>query len=469
MVNHGVDAAEAFVRDFWGRRRLFAEPVDTYRPLTPLFFRGIGSVFGLSPLPFRIASMLAHGLAVLSGIFLLRRLRVATGPLLVASMIFAVHAGHAECSGSLVAMADVLAFAVGASSTAFALSPALRSQAIVSPLLLLVACGLKESAFVFGLASAVGLVLSGQGQRLRRVTPTLLVLLSVAALQLAIPRAVDVRYGTTLATDAHGLDRLLLGLAFVGRGFEVSILPTGMAFRHSYAAYDLSFATLAPRACIGALGAAVVLAALARALRRRDLPTAVLLALGAGPLVLDSSLLVVVPNEVPERTLYATFFVASVLAARALGAVESRRWRAGLVALVVVASSVQRAAHQLPYRDGPSLFLHSVAEEPRSAELRVAAGDVHRSRGELDAAAWDYTVASFVAGHRPGPLDYERVEQLEQLPLRARFLVAPELLEEGERCRYLHGFLRVYQEHLPEVFEPALRDWSRRYATCFAR
>lgn len=469
VVNGGVGADQAFVRDFWGRHRIFAEPVDTYRPLTQLFFRGIRSAFGLSPLPYRIATMLAHGLGVLGGLFLLRRLRVPDPVVLAASLLFAVHAGHAECSGSNVAIADVLAFALGTASTALMVGARNLGERIASPLLLVVACGFKESAFVFGLASVVGIALrEGEGKR-RDGLVTSAVLVAVVALQLAIPRAVDARYGTTLATDAHGLDRLWLGLAFVGRGLEVSLVPTGMAFRHSYAAYDLSLATLAPRALIGFSGGLVMLAACASALRSRAVGPAVLLTLAAGPLALNSSLLVVIPNEVPERTLYATFFAASVLVAYGLSRLESKAVRGGLMAAALLASTAQRVAHQLPYRDTDELFLHSVAVEPRSAELRVGAGDAHRRRGEIDEAAWHYSVASFIAGHRPGPIAYERVEELEQLPVHARFLVAPELIAESERCRYVHGFLRVYQEHLPEVFAPALQQWAGRHPACFDR
>lgn len=469
VVNGEVGAGQAFVRDFWGRNRIFAEPVDTYRPLTPLFFRGMASVFGLAPLPFRIASMWAHGLGVLASIFLLRRLRVPDPVALVASLFFAVHAGHAECSGSIVAMADVLAFACGATSTALALGECRPRSLLASLVMLMVACGLKESAFVFGLASLVGIALGSPVRKRFALAATALVVVGIVAFQLALPRAVDARYGTTLATDAHGFSRVLLGLAFIGRGIEVSFVPTGMAFRHSYAAFDLSFATLAPHVLVGFVGGCAMLAALAQALRDKVVPIAVLLLIAIGPLALNSSLLVVVPNEVPERTLYATFFGASVLVAYAVLRIERRALAVALGAAMVLASSAQRLVHQLPYRDGESLFLHAVSVEPRSAELRVAAGDVHRARGEIDEAAWDYSVASFVAGHRPGPLDYAKVEELEGLPVHARFLLAPELLGESERCRYVHGFLRVYQEHLPMVMEPALQLWSGRYPTCFSR
>ena len=87
-------------------------------------------------------------------------------------------------------------------------------------------------------------------------------------------------------------------------GAVLSFVPIGLAPKHSYAAFDLSAETLLPHAIPGALLLMVSAVAVFQAAKRRNGLLLAVLALLLGPIVMNTGLLVQVPNELPERTFY---------------------------------------------------------------------------------------------------------------------------------------------------------------------
>jgi len=189
IVTGDVPWLEAFQRDFWGGQ--LDEGSGTYRPLPPLLWRCIWSVFPGRPLPFRLLSLILHLLATIALYRVGRILGVERSLVMVACLIFAVHGAHAEAVGGIVSHADLLGAVLGLTALALALAaPGLRSGGFAA-LLLLVAVFVKESAVVFAGAAILGVVLDERHpfrERMRTIVPILLVALSAILVHVLLER-----------------------------------------------------------------------------------------------------------------------------------------------------------------------------------------------------------------------------------------------------------------------------------------
>jgi hypothetical protein len=468
VVTGRVPAWQAFTRDFWGRP---LEPgmVASYRPLMSLLWRGL---WALSPQPlvFHALSLLLHVAATAALLFAGRRLGCGRALLGAAALIFAVHATHAEAVGANVSHADLLSAALGL--LVLGLSTTARGLAAGAGLgaLMLIACLIKESAFVFaGAALAVLALREGPLRaRLLALAPLAVATLAVIALQLSLERENDPRYSLTLAHDARGWQRVLLGLAFYARGAAISFVPHGLAPKHSYAAWDLSAETLLPHAIPGALLLTLSLAALAWAWRRRDAGLIALLVLLIGPILVNTGLIVKVPNELPERTYYPALMAASVLIAALVRRIAPGHAERVVLAAIVLAMFAQRYRAQRPWHDELALWRYALEVEPRSAELNMFMAHAQEQAGRADPALWHAMVTAYVATQRPRRVDWEPVLALQDLALPERWLRAPAVLSAEQPCRFAIGMLVVLRRELPSLEQRALAGFRQRYAQCFA-
>ncbi len=468
VVTGSVPAWQAFTRDFWGRP-LAQGMIASYRPLMSLLWRGMWALWP-RPLPFHALSLLLHVGATAAFIFAGRKLGCGRALLGAAALIFAVHAAHAEAVGANVSHADLLSAALGLLLLGLAVGARGLLAGAGLGALLLIASLIKESVFVFAGAALAVIALRDEPwrQRLRVLAPLAIATLVVIALQLSLERENDPRYSLTLAHDARGLDRLLLGLAFYARGALICFVPTGLAPKHSYAAWDLSAETLLPHAIPGALLLALSLAALVWAWRQRAAGLTAVLMLWIGPVLTNTGLIVTVPNELPERTYYPALMAASVLIAALVQRLVHGKAERIVLATIVLAMFAQRYRAQRPWHDELALWRYALEVEPKSAELNMFMAHAHEEAGRADPAIWHAMVTAYVATQRPRRVAWEPVDALQAVALPERWLRAPSVLSADQPCRFAIGMLVVLRRELPSLERRTLAGFRQRYPQCFA-
>lgn len=468
VVNGRAPAWEVVSRDFWGKP-LAEGSLASYRPLMSLLWRGLWALWP-QPLPFHALSLCLHVAATAAFLFAGKRLVGARAWLGAAAIVFAVHAAHAEAVGANVSHADLLSSALGLCVLGLSVRACGLAAGTALAVGVLLACLVKESAFVFAGAAiaVVALRPAPIRERAALLVPMALATAAVIALQLALERENDPRYSLTLAYDARGLDRVLLGLAFYARGMVIGFAPHGLAPKHSYAAWDLSAETLLPHAIPGALLLLSSLAALGWALARRHAAAAAVLIVLIGPCLTNTGLIVKVPNEVPERTYYAATMAASALIALLVTRLARGRGELLLLAAITLAMSAQRYRAQRPWHDELALWHYALEVEPRSAELQMFMAHAQDQLGHTDAAIWHAIVTAYVASQRPRRVEWQPIEALERLPLQERWRRAPAVLSAGQPCPFALGMLGVLRRELPALERPARGGFVARYPSCFA-
>jgi len=468
VVTGSVPAWQAFTRDFWGRP-LEQGMVASYRPLMSLLWRGLWAL-SPRPLPFHALSLLLHVGATAAFLFAGRRLGLPRALLGAAALIFAVHATHAEAVGANVSHADLLSAGLGLLLLGLAADARGLAHGVALGALLWTASLIKESVFVFAGAALAVIALRAEPWRVRLpvLVPIAISTLAVIALQLSLQRDNEPRYSLTLAYDARGLGRLLLGLAFYAHGTLICFLPHRLAPKHSYAAWDLSTETLLPHALPGALLLVLSLVALAWAFRQRAVGLTAALVLLIGPILTNTGLIVQVPNELPERTYYPALMAASLLIAALVQRLVQGRAERLVLAAIVLAMFAQRYRAQRPWHDELALWRYALEIEPKSAELNMFMAHAHEEAGRADPAIWHAMVTSYVATQRPRRVEWEEVDALQAVALPERWLRAPSVLNAQQPCRFAIGMLMVLRRELPSLERRALAGFRQRYPECFA-
>jgi hypothetical protein len=456
VVTGAVPAADAFRRDFWGTP--MREGVRTYRPLTPLVWRAVAAAWPGSPLPFRLLNLLGH-LAAAWLLYAVARRLLGEAAGWAAALLFAVHGVHAEAIGGIVAFADLLATVLGLVALWLVVGGATARRAVGAAGCVALACLAKESAVVFGVGVAVWLMLGeeGRARRLALVAPVALVTVAVVALQVALPRHPEgVAAINNLARIADPLGRLLHGLWIVGRGIAMCFVPVGLAPLHTYAAVDLAPATLLPWAVPGALFLVVGGVAFVQALRRRDRAAALAVVLLFGPVLLQSSLVYPVVNELAERLLYpASLASCAIVAAIVLRRLPPRRAAIvlGVAGALLLAQSwrVGRA-----WRSDVALWTYAIDVEPRAYATQSGYGTALLHQRRVTEAAWHRMLERHIERSFPRPLDWAPIEKVEALPPPERIFAGPAVLAPGAPCAFIADWLKF--------IEPEVVDFTRLIA-----
>lgn len=468
VVRGEVPWYEAFVRSFWGAP-ITASGVDTYRPLGTLHLRLLYVVFGAAPLGYRCTTVVLHVAAVA----IARRSMLDWGqPVRVANaaaLLFATHAVHAQALGMIVGQVDVLATLLGLLALRHATATsASRGSGITSALVLLVACLVKESAFVYGLAIVAALALPDRStaERKRAIAPALVVAL-VVAVQLALPRIAR-GWSNGLVFESHGLERLMVGLAWLAKGSFLCFVPMDLVPTHGYAELDPSFGTLAPYAAAGALFVLVSAVFFLRAFRRSDRTLTILSVLLLAPLLLVSGLVVRTPTDLPERLLYGPSFAVSALVAIGLarGMPDPRR-RSFATGALALAMFLGGAIAQRPWVSTLSLADYAVETSPRVMHLHAYRAVESMKAGRYDVASYELGLAAWIFNRYPRPVDWTEVERYEATHAPNDWLELPEVLFEGDPCRAVVGILRGARGEAPGIEGYMLRGYLGRYPRCF--
>ena len=461
VVTGAVGWTETFHRDFWGTP--IADGVRSYRPLLPLVWRTLFAAWPGRALPFRLLTLLLHLAATLL-VWLTARELLSRRIAWMTTLLFAVHPVHAEAIGSIVAQADLLSTALGLAALLVTVRRRPRAHLAAAALVAL-ACAAKESAVVFGVLVALVIALSDERRRTRlwRLLPTAVVALATIAVQLSLPRSADVRSGVVnLALVAGPGGRALHGLYVIGRGLAMCFLPTGLAPQHAYAAIDLAPATLLPYAIPGALLLVVGIGAFVLALARRHPRALIAVGLLVGPVVLQSSLLFVVVNELAERLLYPASVASCALLAVALARLHLRAAPV-LAAVVAVAFASGSVWVERAWRSDAALWTYAIGVEPRALASQNGYGTALLRDGHITQAMWHRMIEQYIDERYPAPIDWTPIDRAETEPDDLRVLDGPGLLAPDRPCAFAAAWLRAITPEVPDFVAWIAPQLDARY------
>ncbi|HVF39172.1 MAG TPA: hypothetical protein VM939_04670, partial [Gemmatimonadaceae bacterium] len=236
------DAWRLFGQTYWPPE----EGASLYRPFTMLAFTLQWVAGNGSPLPFHIVNILLYA----AGAFALYRLFLAvTDPdvALLGAALFAVHPLHVEATANVVGQAELwVALIIFASVSHYVRARrdgplGLRSTALLS-VLYFAACMFKEHAVVLPalfVAAELTVVRGSHGlmQRVRSLTPLLVVLLIVAVVFIGIRTAVvgELQAGGSneLFRDQSFITRLLTMLRVVIEWVRLFFWPAALSADYS--------------------------------------------------------------------------------------------------------------------------------------------------------------------------------------------------------------------------------------------
>jgi hypothetical protein len=470
VVRGELPLSSSFCRGFWGQP--VGQGIQSYRPLALWPWRLLWWVGEGSPLPFRIASVLWHGLATLALLVVARRL-VSPWVAFGGASLFAIHGARSEAVGALVGQPDMLsaALALAALGCVLGVRRAPRSG-FAAAVLLATACLVKESAFALGLVVVLAVLAridEPRRERGWRAAPSIAVLMGVLAVQLAIPRATGFHnWMNSLAYVAEGLERWGLASWTVGRGLALSFVPIGLSPQHGYAAVDLSAGTLLPLAIPAVIVTAVAAGLGFAALRRGHVPAVVGIAGLFAPLFLQSGLVMPTGTDLAERLLYPAIMASSMLIATGLARLPVRPTvRNGALAALILANAGISVRAQRPWHSAESLWAYAAEATPLSYRARVGAARQAAAHGRLGEAAWHLVLRQHIGQRFPKPVDRAAVAALEELPVRERIAAAPGALAE-EPCALVGPVLARTRADAPGAFDAVLSVWSQTHPQCLA-
>ncbi len=459
---------EAFVRDFWGKP--VEEGVNSWRPVMPMVWAAVWAVWPGNPLPFHLLSALLHVLAVALSMRLARILRDDEPWAIAVGALFAVHPLGAEAVGAIVAQADLLSFSLVLVACLVALRPAGGLQGALCGLLLLLASLVKESAVIF--APLVVLLIGIQPRTIReRVVgcfPSVVVGVAILLFQLVVLTRRDTveLFGNSLAHQAMGWQRVLLGLYTIGRSVSMAVWPTRLAPSHGYAAIELHAPILWPYAAVGIAALVTGIVAGLWALRRRRADWITALAFVYAPALLQSHWLVRLITDLAERLLYPATLGIAMIAASAIFALHDVCARKLALGAIVVVSFLVALPARRAWVSDYALWSHAEAVEPRAMRHQFNLSNALIRNGELNGAVFHRLVAMYLVNRFPKRVEWERVEAVRSLPASQRFVELPGVLFPDEPCPIVVAFLRQ-NRNLPDLHDHALRPWLARYPQCF--
>jgi hypothetical protein len=459
---------EAFTRDYWGRP--MEGGVNSWRPITPIGWAILWRLAPGQPLPFHLLSVLLHVVATALAMRLARALRDSDAWAIAVATLFAVHPLNAEAVGAIVAQADLLSFALVLWACLLAVKPASVGRGIGCAVVLALASGAKESAIIFA-PLIVLLILLQDGARTKRLAssaPAMLVTIAVVGFQLGLARRDTVAmWGNSLAHEAEGYRRVLLGLYTIGRSLVMSFWPHPLAASHGYAAIELHAEALWPFAAIGIIALAVGIVAGAWAIRTRRVDWIVALSFLYAPALLQSHWFARLITDLAERLLYpSTLGAAMIVAAAVFDWAPQARVRQVAIAGIAVSALLLGVAPRRAWVSDYALWSHGVRVEPKAMRHQYNLSNALILRGELDNAAFHRLVAVYLVNRFPEPVEWNKVEALEALPPPARFAELPEVLYPDAPCPVVVAFLKQ-NEPIRALHEHVLQSWVERYPGCF--
>lgn len=468
VVTGEVPCWEAFSRDYWGNP--MEGGVNSWRPIMPIAWAMLWKISPGQPLPFHLLSVLLHLIVTALAMRLARALRDSDAWAISVGVLFAVHPLNAEALGAIVAQADLLSFGLVLWACLLALKPASLGRGIGCAAVLAAASCAKESAIIFA-PLLVLLILTQDGawrKRLASSAPAILVTIAVVGFQLGLARRDTVSmWGNSLAHEAEGYHRVLLGLYTIGRSLVMSFWPYPLAASHGYAAIELHAGALWPFAAIGAALLAIGIAAGVWALRSRRTDWIVALSFLYAPALLQSHWFARLITDLAERLLYpSTLGAAMTVAAAAFHWLPQARVRRLALAGIVSSALLVGVSPRRAWVNNYALWSHGVRVEPKAMRHQYNLSNELIRRGDLDRAAFHRLVAVYLVNRFPDRVEWGKVEALEALPPSARFAELPMALYPDAPCPVIVAFLKQ-NESIRALHEHVLPSWLERYPSCF--
>ncbi len=426
---HGA-LSMVFSRTFWGQA--LGTPPASWRPLTTLSFALDARVFGLSPGPMHVESLLWF-LALVAVAHRFARDRLAPTAALLATCLFAAMPLHVENVASLVGRADVMGLLFGLIALrASATTRGLALSALATALALLS----KESALsLLGVAGVLGFF-PRAGETARDGHKRTAVVAVVAALYLAARLLTSGTVARWWAPDdvlagAAPWQRVVYAVEYLSRALRLVLAPLDLCTGRKFAMLWRPSTPLTAHFAVGVVCLAAGAWSSWVAWRAKKAPWALCIAMTG---VMFTGLAWKVPEAMADRFFLApTLFLALLVAEPTLAWWREGGARRALVALLVTINLAAAGFLSTRWHDDTTLYEHSVAACPDSAHNHFRYAGLLESRRAYEESAWHAALAYEAIRRFPGRWEHPAVEAEETLPPR-------------ERVRQMHRLLRVERQ-----------------------
>lgn len=396
--------SEVLASPFWpGQPEL-----GLYRPVTLLSF-WLNRWIGDDPVGFRIVNLILHALAAW-GVYLLLSTWFGHASGLVAAIVFAVHAVHAESVNAIVGRAELLAGG-GVLFAWYAFGRGAGAWRLISLGCFAIACLSKEHAVVFPAflvaeqlwlrrSGPVALRLLELARDYRSWLPYIGVAIAAVLLRmsvtgaLTIPRQPDFVDNPLAHTDA--VSRVWTSIGVLARYVVLVLAPLDLSVDYSYNAVPVtSFADPVVIAGFGLLAGMLSLA-----WRSASGEAGGVFGLGCVIFLVGwlpvSNLLFAIGTPMNERLLYLPSIGFAILVGAGYGRLEATMdGRRSVVLAVVVCALLggRTVIRNAEWKNDFSLFSSAVQASPNSAKAWFNLGNAIRDEGNLPGALDAYARA----------------------------------------------------------------------------
>jgi len=424
LIRRVSDIPTLFSTHYWEGASIHGQEFSLalYRPLVLTTYTLNYVTTGLAAWAFHLTNVLIHLGVVLALYGLGCRLGLGCSGALAAALVFAVHPLNTEAVSSVVGRAELL-MTLGvllafywdlgknppprlvprlslASASAFALGIFSKEQAILLPVLLIIADGMRGEDSVGHPWWSV--LWNG---RLRYAC-----YLTVAAIYLVARTAV---VGTNLPPPSNlenplsvidGTLSLINAIKVSGTYLWLTVWPANLSADYSYNAITLTHSVLDPSVWVSALVWILLLVLGAVAFFRRHRPLAIGITITFLFFLPAANILVFIGTIMGERLFYLPLAGLSLAFGAAWDRVASMLSRSspgrrglavgiGAAIILLAPLTLRTIARNRDWASNETLFASTVRAQPGSAKSHVMMAGLHHKRGELERALEEYRAA----------------------------------------------------------------------------
>jgi tetratricopeptide (TPR) repeat protein len=369
-----------------------------WRPLVSLSFAVQRFMTGDRAWPMHLVNILLHATATALVAQVARRLTGDDRVGLVAGLLFAAHPVHVEGVAYLVGRADTLCTIGILAALRLMLAPLTKRRALAVFACTALAILSKEQGLLLPPMLAATWLLRRRGGAetvpSERAAGRLLILLLLFGISAYVAYRDHILpwywetnlldYATQPMIHSDLLDRALIPVALFGRAVALLVAPLKLSPEYGLAVITSHQGRNDPYFYAGVIALIAVIAATITAWQRRAWTILVLL-FCAGLTYFMVSNVKLIGVVFAERLLYLPSAFLLILLAMALTRLP-RRAMAAVLAILVIAWGVRATTYAARWNDRLSFYERSVAEQPRSARLRVLLAGELIDRGDLDRA-----------------------------------------------------------------------------------
>lgn len=369
-----------------------------WRPLVSLSFAVQRLLTGDRAWPMHLVNILLHATATALVAQFARRLTQDDRVGLIAGILFAVHPVHVEGVAYLVGRADTLCTVGTLAALTLMLAPLTKRRALAIFACTALAILSKEQGLLLPPMLGATWLLRRRGGvdtiRSERAAGRLLVVLLLFGISAYVAYRDHILpwywetslldYATQPMMHSATRDRALIPVALVGHAATLLVAPLKLSPEYGLAVITSHQEMNDPYFYAGVIALLAVMAAMITAWQRRAW-TILFLLFCAGLTYFMVSNVKLIGVVFAERLLYLPSAFLLILLAMALARLP-RRALAVSVAILVVAWGIRATTYAARWNDRLTFYERSVAQQPRSARLRVLLAGELIDRGDLDRA-----------------------------------------------------------------------------------